>query len=84
MDERLAAEMADIRAMFDHPGWLALKRQTQERVDAFQAGCPFNIENERQLYFMRGVMATLREVLIMDSIPEPDPEDYNPQHDLPV
>lgn len=82
MDERLAAEMADMQAMFQHPGWIALKRNTQERIDAFRSGFPFNIEDERQLYFTRGVMAALLELLNMDAPPAEDP--YDPQHDLPV
>ena len=90
MDERLEAELADLRAMFDHPGWTALKRHTQERMDAFRSGFPFNVEDERQLYFTRGVMATLAEILHMDAPPanddEADPQGdlYNPQQDLPV
>lgn len=82
MDERLKAEMEDIQAMFAHPGWIALKRQTQERIDNFRTGFPFNVENERQLYFSRGVIASLTELVNLDAPPPED--DYDPQQDLPV
>lgn len=72
MDDRLEAEEADIQAMFEHPGWIAIKRRTQEQLDAFRAGMPLNINDERQLYFMRGVIATLKTFLHMDAKPAQD------------
>jgi len=75
MDEKmqLEAEMVDIKAMFEHPGWTALKRHTQVRMDAFREGFPFNVSTVEQLYFVRGVMATLNELLVMDA-PPAEPE----------
>lgn len=76
MDERqqFEAEMVDIRAMFEHPGWTALKRHTQLRLDSFRDGFPFNVGTVEQLYFVRGVMATLNELLSMDAPPPAEPE----------
>jgi len=75
MDEKmqLEAEMVDIKAMFEHPGWTALKRHTQLRLDSFRDGFPFNVSTLEQLYFARGVIATLSELLAMDA-PPAEPE----------
>ena len=63
MDERAQAEAQVLAQLFEHPGWEVLARQTKERVEAFQAGCPFNINTVEQLYFAKGTIAALNELL---------------------
>lgn len=60
------AELVDIRAMFEHPGWRALVRQTQDRLDKFRAGFPFSVKTLEQLYFTHGVVASLTELVNME------------------
>lgn len=83
MDEQkqLEAELADMRAMFEHPGWRALVRQTQLRLDNFRAGFPFSVKTLEQLYFTHGVVATLTELVHMeDSVSYGD--EQQPELDL--
>jgi hypothetical protein len=63
MDERERQELTEVEQLMEHPGWAVLMRQTQERIDSFQKGSPFNIADEKALYFAKGVVATLLELL---------------------
>lgn len=45
-----------------HPGWAVLMRETQDKLDAFRASAPFNMKNMEELFFARGVTATLLEL----------------------
>lgn len=66
MDEKLKAENAALREMFQSDGWRVLMRNTQSHLDAFRQGFPFNVQNEQQLYYARGMMASLQTLLTME------------------
>lgn len=83
MDER-ESELDALRDMFQHPGWRILVRNTQERIDQFRKGFPFNVKDEKQLYFAHGLMAALTSITTMEEqlenaeaaqSGEPEPED---------
>jgi len=65
MDERMKAEVEILSELVEHPGWAVLARNTKERIDAFQSGAPFNIRDEADLNFHRGVIATLFDLLAL-------------------
>jgi hypothetical protein len=65
MTEQERAEMEALLDMFAQPGWDVLVRHTEERIKSFQEGAPFNMENEAQLQYMKGVVATLRYLLAL-------------------
>jgi hypothetical protein len=65
MDERMKAEVEILSELVEHPGWAVLARNTQERIEAFQSGAPFNIRDEADLNFHRGVIATLFDLLAL-------------------
>ena len=60
------AELDALRDLFEHPGWKILMRNTQERIDAFRAGFPFNVQDENQLYFAKGMMAALGSIVSLE------------------
>lgn len=60
---QLAAEREALLDMFQHPGWAALVRQTKERLEMFREGMPFNIATQEQLYFAKGMVSTLTELV---------------------
>jgi hypothetical protein len=63
MDEREKAELEAIASLVEHPGWAVLMRQTQEKLDLFRAGAPFNMKDEAALNFAKGVVANCLELL---------------------
>jgi hypothetical protein len=63
MEEREKQELEAIESLCEHPGWDVLMRETQERIDQFRAGAPFNIADEKALFFAKGAIATLTELL---------------------
>ena len=65
MDEREKAEYDALVALVEHPGWAVLARNTKERIEAFQSGSPFNMKNEADLNFHRGVIATLYDLMAL-------------------
>lgn len=65
MDET-QAETDVLRDLVQHPGWQVLMRNTKERMEQFRAGFPFNVQDERQLYFARGLMAALGSILSLE------------------
>ena len=65
MDERMKAEVEILSELVEHPGWAVLARNTKERIEAFQSGAPFNIRDEADLNFHRGVIATLFDLLAL-------------------
>lgn len=80
-DER-DTENEALKEMFQSPGWKVLMRNTQTRIDNFRKSFPFNVTDERTLYFSRGVMATLLELASLERVmeeyekaPEMPPED---------
>jgi hypothetical protein len=66
--EQAKAEHTAMLDMIQHPGWKALVRQTQERLDNFTAGSPFNINTIEQLYFAKGMTATLKELINLETM----------------
>lgn len=80
-DER-DTENEALKEMFQSPGWKVLMRNTTTRIDNFRKSFPFNVTDERTLYFSRGVMATLLELASLERVmeeyekaPEMPPED---------
>lgn len=73
------AELEVLLQLVEHPGWAVMVRHTQERIDAFQKGSPFNIKDGDHLNVMKGMMLALNEVLALPqklaalANPEPDP-----------
>jgi hypothetical protein len=67
MDDKTRAENLALREMFQTDGWRVLMRNTQGHLDNFRSGFPFNVENEQQLYFCRGMMASLTTLLNMEA-----------------
>ena len=65
MDERTEAEVAVLQEFVSHPGWAILVRNTEERIKQFQAGCPFNLKNEADIHFHRGVLLTLMDLMAL-------------------
>lgn len=65
MDER-ESELDALRDLFEHPGWKILIRNTNERIEAFRAGFPFNVQDEKQLYFAKGLMAALSSITSLE------------------
>ena len=63
MDEKLRAENEALKDLFQHPGWAVLMRTTQERIENFRAGFPFNVDDEKALYFAKGMMGTLKTLI---------------------
>lgn len=74
MDERVRAENEALKELFQTPGWQVLMRNTQSQLDNFRAGFPFNVNTVEQLYFTRGMMATLQELLNMEGRMEANEE----------
>jgi hypothetical protein len=65
MDEK-DSETDALRDLVQHPGWRVLMRNTKERMDQFRAGFPFNVQDEKQLYFARGLMAALSSITSLE------------------
>jgi hypothetical protein len=65
MDQQTEAEAKVLVELFEHAGWGVLTRQLKARVEAFQSGCPFNINDEKQLYFMKGAIQSLNEIVML-------------------
>lgn len=63
--DRLKAENDALRDMFQTPGWAVLVRNTQERMDEFRKASPFNIPDEKTLYFSQGLFAALDTIIRM-------------------
>lgn len=63
MDEREKAELRAVSKLVEHEGWAVLMRQTQEKLDLFRSGLPLNIRNIEELFFAKGVVVTLTELL---------------------
>lgn len=61
MTEKEQAEL--LLDMTAHPGWAVLCEITQGHVDGFKAGMPFNIKTLEELYFARGMLAALEDML---------------------
>lgn len=80
MDERQQAEQRALAGLFEHEGWGVLMRNTQNQIDQFRTGFPFNINTLEQLYYSRGMMAALQTLLNLEQQfadqdgPEPEPE----------
>lgn len=66
MDER-ESELQALRDLFEHPGWKILVRNTKERMEQFRSGFPFNVQDERQLYFSKGLMAALQSIVDLEA-----------------
>jgi len=67
MDEHTQAENEALRELFQQEGWRVLMRNTQANIDAFRASFPFNTNTVEQLYFSRGMIATLNVLLNMEA-----------------
>lgn len=66
MDERLKAENAALRKLFEQEGWDILVRNTKAQIDAFREGFPFNVSTIEQLHYSRGLMAGLQSVMTLE------------------
>ena len=63
MDEQLKRELDLLLDLTAHPGWKVLMDETEQRLEGFRASSPFNMKNLEELYFARGVTATLMELM---------------------
>lgn len=66
MDDKTQGENEALKAMFQTDGWAVLKRNTQSQLDHFREGFPFNVNDEKQLFFVRGMVATLTALLSLE------------------
>ena len=67
MDEKTRAENMALREMFQSDGWRVLMRNTQSILDQFRSGFPFNVDSDQQLYYSKGMVATLTTLLNMEA-----------------
>ena len=63
MDEQLKRELDLLLDLTAHPGWKVLMDETEQKLNGFRASAPFNMKNLEELYFARGVTATLMELM---------------------
>lgn len=65
MTEQEREELALLASWVEHPGCEVFCRRTQERIDQWRAGFPFNIKDAEELTLAKGQMGVLLEFLTM-------------------
>jgi molecular chaperone GrpE (heat shock protein) len=68
MDERLKAELADLKAMLETPGWTVFQRDAKEQMERLEANTLREIKNIEDLAYRKGVVDTLNVIVNYEAL----------------
>ena len=63
MDDREKDELRVLAEWVEHPGYDVFSRRTQERIDQWKEGFPFNVKDGDELLLVKGQIGVLQELL---------------------
>jgi hypothetical protein len=66
MGDQDKQELAELQKMFDSEGWRVFVRHSQERLDAMKVQGWASIKSMEQLWYAKGAMETLENLIAHD------------------
>lgn len=67
-EDRERAELRDLKALLDHPGWIVFQRDAKEQLEALQTSTLESVKTIEDLAYRKGVVDTLKVIANYENV----------------